>query len=144
MDTEVLYLTSYENLYLMLIVNYILNFSLFNNNILTIWKLYTMYFNNIHQHPQFLLDSPYLPLTPYPSNFFVCGYLWINLIGVVLKLQIYGIVMFLNMFYVYILLDEHKHLVLVLIQNIYKCQAQFTTCILNAMIYLWLELFIII
>lgn len=36
MDTEVLYLTSYENLYLMLIVNYILNFSLFNNNILTI------------------------------------------------------------------------------------------------------------
>lgn len=36
MDTIVLNLTLYANLNLMLIVNYILNFCLLNNNILTI------------------------------------------------------------------------------------------------------------
>lgn len=56
-----------------------------------------MYFDHICQHPQ-LLDLPCLPSTPFPPNFFGFGYLWINLIGIVLKTQIYGIAMFLNTF----------------------------------------------
>lgn len=94
MDITILNLTLYENLNLMFIVNYILNYCLFNNNILTIWKFYVIYFDHIHQHPQLLLDPTYLPSTPDPPNLFVFGYLWIYLIGVFLKLQIYGIVMF--------------------------------------------------